>query len=328
VNIDILTFGEALVEVMRTAIDQPLDRPAPFVGPYPSGAPFIFAVQAARLGMKSAAIGAVGDDWFGRCQLRQLEQDGVDLRGVRILPDYTTGVAFIAYAADGSREFVFHARHAAAGQLAPEMLDHADTAALFDGLRCLHIMGSALSISEGSYRLGLRALEMARAAGAKISFDPNIRPQLIAPEAARVQFAPFLEHADVLMPTDEEARILTGEDELDFAVARLFAMKPGRLLVLHRGREGSVVFQAHAGGIRADAVPPFAVEEVDPTGAGDCFAAGFLFRWLSGDTPAAAARFGNACGALAVTAQGPMAGIHRLDAVQRLLDGGAAADDR
>jgi Sugar kinases, ribokinase family len=189
-------------------------------------------------------------------------------------------------------------------------------------------MGSALAISDGSYRLGLRALERARAAGAKISFDPNIRPQLIAPEAARIQFAPFLEHADVLMPTDEEARMLTGEDELDFAVARLFAMKPGRILVLHRGREGSVVFQAQAGGIRAETVPPFAVEEIDPTGAGDCFAAGFLFRWLSGGSAAAAARFGNACGALAVTAQGPMAGIRGLDAVQRLLGDSVPPDDR
>ena len=51
--LDILTIGEALVEVMRTDIDQPLDKPGPFVGPYPSGAPFIFAVQAARLGMKT-----------------------------------------------------------------------------------------------------------------------------------------------------------------------------------------------------------------------------------------------------------------------------------
>ena len=62
--LDILTIGEALVEVMRTDIDQPLNKPGPFVGPYPSGAPFIFAVQAARLGMKTAAIGSVGDDAF------------------------------------------------------------------------------------------------------------------------------------------------------------------------------------------------------------------------------------------------------------------------
>ncbi|MDZ4767264.1 MAG: sugar kinase [Chloroflexota bacterium] len=318
-SLDLLTFGEALVEVMRTTVDQPLDQPAPFIGPYPSGAPFIFAVQAARLGVRAAAIGAIGDDWFGKCQLRQLEHDGVDTRGVHILPGYTTGVAFIAYASDGSREYVFHARHAAAGQLNVALLDHDDTRALFDGLKCLHIMGSALSMSDGAYELGLRAVQIAREAGAKISFDPNIRPQLIDAARARTRFAPFVDAADVLMPTDAEALTLTGETELDFAVGRLFAGKPGRIVVIHRGKAGAVVFQRTADGVRADAIPAYAVEEIDPTGAGDCFAAGFLARWLAGDAPEVAARFGCACGALAVTKMGPMAGAHDLEAVQRFM---------
>jgi sugar/nucleoside kinase (ribokinase family) len=55
-------------------------------------------------------------------------------------------------------------------------------------------------------------------------------------------------------------------------------------------------------------VPGFDVEEIDPTGAGDCFDAGFLVSWLEGAGPLSAARFANACGALAVTARGPMAG--------------------
>jgi len=115
--LDILTFGEALVEMMRTEVGQPLDQPALFSGPYPSGAPFIFAVQAARLGAKVGTIGAVGQDAFGKCLLDQLQADHVDTRGVHVLPDYTTGVAFVSYNVDGSRDFVFHARHAAAGGL-------------------------------------------------------------------------------------------------------------------------------------------------------------------------------------------------------------------
>src|SRR5689334_23201855 len=121
--LDLLTFGEALVEVMRTGIDQPLDRPGAFIGPYPSGAPFIFAVQAARLGAEVGVIGAVGDDAFGKCMLDRLRTDGVDLRGVHRLKDYSTGVAFVSYKADGSRDFVFHARHAAAGHLSIDKLD-------------------------------------------------------------------------------------------------------------------------------------------------------------------------------------------------------------
>src|SRR4051812_27064215 len=179
--LDILTFGEALVEVMRTDIGQPLDQPGLFTGPYPSGAPFIFAVQAARLGAKVGAIGAVGQDAFGKCLLDQLQADHVDTRGVHVLPDYTTGVAFVSYNVDGSRDFVFHARHAAAGQLSPHMLDKE----LFRGLKCLHIMGSTLSMHQDALELGLHALEMAQDAGAKISFDPNIRPQLMSADRAR-----------------------------------------------------------------------------------------------------------------------------------------------
>jgi fructokinase len=148
--LDLLTFGEALVEVMRTEIGQPLDRPALFTGPYPSGAPFIFAVQAARLGAQVGAIGTVGEDAFGKCLIDQLVVDGVDTRGVASLKTHTTGVAFVAYNHDGSRDFVFHAKAAAAGQLSASMLKPA----LFDGLKCLHIMGSTLSMHEDALEMG------------------------------------------------------------------------------------------------------------------------------------------------------------------------------
>ena len=165
--LDILTIGEALVEIMRTDIDQPLDQPGPFSGPYPSGAPFIFAVQAARLGLKSAAIGAVGADAFGDCLLHQLEADGVSAAGVRQLPDQPTGVAFVSYRADGSRNFVFSL--GAGGQLKADML----LPQLFEGLRCFHIMGSTLSMSAKVLDVCRQALDMAVANGALISFDPQ-----------------------------------------------------------------------------------------------------------------------------------------------------------
>ncbi|MEZ4670041.1 MAG: sugar kinase [Anaerolineae bacterium] len=316
--LDILTFGEALVEVMRTDIGQPLDRPGPFTGPYPSGAPFIFAVQAARLGAKVGAIGAVGQDAFGKCLLDQLQADGVDTRGIHTLPDYTTGVAFVAYNADGSREFVFHARHAAAGQLSPEMLD----ASLFDGLRCLHIMGSTLSMHEAALQTGLRALELACAAGAKISFDPNIRPQLLSPDRARYAFAPFMEAADIIIPSAEELLMLGDAYHVEAVVTDLLEDKPELIVVVTKGGEGCDVMTLSdilkdelpdiGPGIAVDPINGYDVIEVDPTGAGDCFDAGFLARWLAGETPAAAAEFANACGALAVTAQGPMAGAKTL----------------
>ncbi len=300
-GLDLLTFGEALVEVMRTKVGHPLDRPELFTGPYPSGAPFIFAAQAARLGAKVGAIGAIGADAFGKCQRDQLIADQVDVRGLYTLEDYTTGVAFVSYNPDGSRDFVFHARHAAAGQLNSSMLPPE----MFEGLKCLHIMGSTLSMHDHALQMGLQALTMAQQVGAKISFDPNLRPQLLSPERACIAFQPFVAAADVLLPTAHEAMLLTGTTTANQAIAALLTGKEGRCIILTEGADGCTVYR---NGTTPFKVPGFPVKEIDPTGAGDCFDAGFLTRWLAGDSPETAARFANACGALAVTAMGPMAG--------------------
>jgi sugar/nucleoside kinase (ribokinase family) len=306
--LDILTFGEALVEIMRTGVDQPMDTPGPFVGPYPSGAPFIFAVQAARLGATVAAIGAVGEDVFGKYLIDQLRADGVDTRGVKRLQSHTTGVAFVSYGADGSRDFVFHVHHAAAGQLSPSMLDPA----MFDGLRVLHVTGSTLSIHEDALKTGLRALEMAREAGATFSFDPNLRRQLMPVEQAREAFTPFVDAADIIIPTADELKLLTDQPTAEQGAATLLDAKPDRIIVVTEGKGGCTLY-THKG---EQHIPGLTVEEVDPTGAGDCFGAGFLVRWLSGYSLIEAARFANACGALAVTEKGPMAGARRLAEVE------------
>ncbi|MDX2163742.1 MAG: sugar kinase [bacterium] len=309
-NLELLTFGEALVEIMRAAKDIPFTVPGPFEGPFPSGAPFIFAVQAARLGAKVGAVGCVGadhdgePDGFGRCLLDQLAADGVETTGVLALPGYTTGAAFIAYQGGGGRDFIFHLRHAAAGQLDPAILNRPQIAALFGGLKCLHVMGSSLSMHDDALALGLRMLEMAQRQGAAVSFDPNLRPQLMPNARARLAFAPFIAAADVILPTADEALLLTGADTPDAAAARLVAGRPGRIVVMTEGENGCTVYTE---GERTH-VPGFQVDEVDPTGAGDCFDAGFLVRWLAGDSPPEAARWANACGALAVTRKGPMMG--------------------
>lgn len=306
---DILTIGEALVEVMRTDIDQPLDQPGPFSGPYPSGAPFIFAVQAARLGMKAAAIGSIGADAFGECLLNQLEADGVAAAGIRQMPNQTTGIAFVAYNADGSRNFVFSL--GAGGHITSDMLQPA----LFEGLRCFHIMGSTLSMSDAVLSVCQEALEMAINAGALISFDPNLRPELLAPDKARIAFAPFIAAADILLPTDAELLQLSGANAVDDAVADLLAERPERKIVVTRGADGCSVF---TGAGRID-VAGYAVAEIDPTGAGDCFDAAFISGILDGMPNREAARLGNACGALAVSAKGPMAGAKSCASVERFM---------
>ncbi|MGB1289130.1 MAG: sugar kinase [Aggregatilineales bacterium] len=306
---DILCPGEALVEIMRTEIGQPLDAPALFTGPYPSGAPFIFAVQAARMGASVGVIGCVGNDAFGDCLLRQLRADGMDDHLVTVSETQPTGTAFVAYNEDGSRDFVFSPGAGAA--LHPGLLN----ATMFEGLGYLHLMGSTLSLHEDALAMGLRALELADAAGAQVSFDPNIRPELMPVEQAKVAFAPFIAAADILLPTADELTALTGKATVAAACEHLFVQKPERLIVMTRGAAGCSVMTSES----VTDVPAYHVDERDPTGAGDCFDAGFLTRLLAGDNPAVAAQWANACAGLAVTKQGPMAGAEKIDVVRQFM---------
>jgi sugar/nucleoside kinase (ribokinase family) len=91
-----------------------------------------------------------------------------------------------------------------------------------------------------------------------------------------------------------------------------------RVVVISQGSAGCIVYTARG----SEHIPAYRVEEIDPTGAGDCFDAGFLVRWLEGAAPADAARFGSACGALAVTARGPMAGAKLRAEVETFMSGG------
>ncbi|MGI6208778.1 MAG: sugar kinase [Anaerolineae bacterium] len=295
---EIIAVGEALVEIMRPERELPLDRPGPFVGPFPSGAPAIFADAAARLGAKAGFIGVVGEDDFGLCLRRRLEQDGVDLSCLRRSSEHTTGCAFVAYFADGSRRFIFHLRHAAAGTLGPEDVQPA----YVQGARFLHVMGSALALSDSAREACYRAVRLAKAAGVRVSLDPNLRPELLGLDQVRKVCAPVLEAADVVLPSGAEARMLTGAAS-DEEAARELASR-GRIVALKRGAEGSTVYS----GPDAFAVPSFPVEEVDPTGAGDCYDAAFLVGLLRGWDLPRVARFANAVGALSVTKLGPMEG--------------------
>lgn len=307
--LDLLTVGEALVEIMRTEVDQPLHQPALFTGPYPSGAPFIFLAQAARMGANVGGVGVIGNDAFGQCMLDQFCADGINALGVKVAEHGTTGVAFVAYNMDGSRDFVFSLGVAA--DLSPDMLDES----LFEGLRCLHLTGSTLLMSAGNLETGRRALELALRAGAKFSFDPNYRAELMPLEQAKAAYAPFLSAADVILATDDEIQLLSDERLTDDAIHQFIGDKANRIIVIHGGKVGCRVYMAD----KQTSIPGFLVDEIDPTGAGDCFDAGFLVRWLDGDAPIKAARWANACGALAVTKQGPMAGAASYEVVKAFI---------
>ena len=120
----IVTIGEILVEIMATRIGQTFLEPGLFAGPYPSGAPAIFADQAARVGAATALIGCVGPDDFGTLNLEPpAGQRRRRARRSAAVPGTTTGSAFVTYRADGGRDFIFNIANSAAAALDAAQLE-------------------------------------------------------------------------------------------------------------------------------------------------------------------------------------------------------------
>lgn len=308
---EIWTMGELLVEVMRPQRDIPLSRVGSFLGPYPSGAPGIFIDTVARLGRSGAIVSAVGDDAFGRAILERLARDGVRTDLVGIVAHRSTGVAFVAYTSDGSRDFIFH------WDGTPAVMAPVPPPEVADGARFFHVMGCSMMANETFAARIAETAGVFAAAGARITLDPNIRPELAGGRTIEAIVEPILRHCSILLPGGPELRLLGGHSDLDRVARDLMARYPLELIVLKLGRSGCRVYTDDR---RID-VPAFDVVEVDPTGAGDCFDAGFLCALLEGAGVEEAARIGAAAGALAASAFGPMEGTIDRAAVAALVEG-------
>lgn len=313
----VFSLGELLVEIFRDGRDVPFDRPGGFLGPYPSGAPAIFIHALSCLGCSTGYFATVGQDDFGKCLTDKLEQSGVCTDWIVKLDDWTTGVAFTHFRSDGSREFIYHSGRAAVGQLGPE---HLDRNALAE-CEWLHLCGNVLGISEKTREASYEAVRIVRENGGRISFDPNIRFELMKQEEIWSLCGPVVKCSTAVFPSGVEAQHLAGVEGEDEACRKLLTAGPS-MVALKQGEKGCKVFTQEA----ELEVPSYPVTEVDPTGAGDCFDAGFVYGLLSGWDLARCARFANAVGALTVTKQGAMeAEIHLAEVCEFMKGNGVAA---
>lgn len=302
---EVVTLGEALVDFIRKG------RRGSFAGPFPGGAPAIFADAVARLGHRCSFIGVVGTDEFGKLVTQRMRGDGVDTSHVRIVGDHTTGTAFVTYLEGGHREFTFHLRHSAASLLTPADVDPK----LVSRAKLLHVTGSALAVSETSRGACMAAAGLVKARGGFVSFDPNVRPELLGSRDVRRMYAPFVVGlCDVFLSGAEEARALTGESIPAKAARKLLEMGVD-VVAIKVGRKGSAV----ATEADVTVVPPFPVEEVDPTGAGDAYDAAFVCGMLEDVELPRAALFANAVGAMAASEMGGMGGLPTRAGVEKFM---------
>lgn len=308
-----ICIGEILVEIVATTPGVGFLEPQPLLGPFPSGAPAIFIDQCGRMGGAAAIIGAVGNDDFGLLNLNRLNRDGVDTSAVFIDPALPTGSAFVRYRPDGERDFQFNMWTSAAASLTwTESVE-----AIVSRAGHLHVMGTLVG-HEKIWPLIERAADRIKSRGGSVSLDPNMRKELPKDGRSASRISRLVAMADLLLPSGAELYTIAGTAKdlgETAALDSLFACGVSEV-VIKRGIKGS---SCHLPDGTAFHAPAFALDEVDPTGAGDCFGGAYLTSRRFGNAPQRALVYGNAAGARNVTQRGPMEGVGTLDDLNRII---------
>ena len=289
----ILVLGELLLDFIPTQSGMRLCEPGTVVKTV-SGSAGIFACAAAALGAQCGFVGRVGKDPFSRLAVQTVAQAGVDTSLVVESEEGQIGLAFIEYLPEG-RNYQYYRSQSAGSRLCAGDLDEKAIAQA----QILHLPGMLLELNETMREACFAAVEMARRHDVLISFDPNIRKELSGDSGAIERLRRMTSYADIIKPTLEEARLLTGEHEIPAILQRLHGMGP-RLVAVSRDKQGALL---SAGGEEA-AAPGIDVPVVDPTGAGDSFAAALCRCVQRNSTLEEAARFCNCVGTLVCTRRG------------------------
>lgn len=248
---------------------------------------------------RSAFIGRVGDDPFGRFMAHTLADERVDVQWMRLDPAHRTSTVVVDLDEQGERSFTFMVRPSA-----DLFLEPADLPTFSQG-EWLHVCSIALC-AEPSRSAAFQAMDAIRKAGGYVSFDPNIRPDLWPDETAlRRSLEEALQRADVVKLSVEELAFLTGEEQVHAGLAALMRHCPARRVLVTQGKEGVIAW--HEGTVNHYPATP--VKCVDTTGAGDAFVAGLLYGLAAGLELVPAITLAQRCGALATTAKGAMTAL-------------------
>jgi fructokinase len=301
----IVAFGEALVDLYAQPEGATVATAGSFV-PFPGGAPANVATTLARLGVPVRFVGAVGNDAHGTRLLAHLAAAGVDLAVPRV--PSRTGITFVERLGEGRRSFLFYRNGGADLGLSEAHLRALPTAP-WEGMTTL-VLGTSALVTDALRGAALRMLTEARARGARLVVDLNVRAHLWADR-------PRLEHALATLCAQAWCLKASGEDlealALEPSLQSLQRLNPNAYTVLTRGALGAEI----GGWDTTLQFPTEPVSELDPVGAGDAFLAGLLAVLEAGgealrSSPEgwrAAVAFGQRLGALAVGALGPVEGL-------------------
>lgn len=286
----IISLGELLIDLIPGVEGMRISDPGPVIKTA-SGSAGIFACAGAALGGRCGFIGKVGIDSLSAMVLEVLSRQGVDVSHVTISPKGQIGLAFLEYLPEG-RHYQYYRKTSIGSQLGPQDLSEAAIA----GAYAVHFPGMLLELTPQMREACGKLVALARKHHVLVSFDPNIRREIASDEAARQRLMDAVRSADVIAPTLAEGQTITGKDSVGSVLRALHAMGP-RVVALTRDANGAVLSKdgqvVIAHGID--------VPVVDPTGAGDTFAAALCVGLQENMPLDRLAMFCNCAGTLVVT---------------------------
>ncbi len=264
--IDILAIGELLIDFTPIKDDNAVSFKQ-----NPGGAPCNMLTMAQKLGSKTAFIGKVGNDQFGKNLSTTIKDIGINTEGLVLSDEYNTTLAFVHLSHDGERSFSFYRKGCADVMLLEEDINYD----LIDKSKLVHFGSLSFTDQPGKTTVE-EVIKYAKSKGKIITYDPNYRPALWNSKEDAVKGMKIgLKYADIIKVSDEEAEILTGESDYKLAAKALFDLGI-KLVCITLGKEGSYYYHKNSSKL----VKGFRTTVIDTTGAGDCFFGAVIHKIL------------------------------------------------
>ena len=274
---DVTAMGEMLIDF---TLNGQSDQGNNLFEACPGGAPCNVLAMLNKLGRKTAFIGKVGEDQFGRLLKGTIDELGLETKGLSLDKEIHTTLAFVHTFPDGDREFSFYRKPGADMMLTEDEVDYD----LIRQSRIFHF--GTLSMTDEPVRSATKkALEVAKEAGCLITFDPNLRPPLWnSLDEAKKQMEYGFQYCDMLKISDNEIQFVSGKEDYDEGIRYLQDKYNIPLIFLTMGKDGS---RAYYKDMRVER-KGFQVKAIETTGAGDTFCGcsihGLLTHGLEGLT--------------------------------------------
>ncbi len=308
-TLDIVALGEAMVEFNQRHPSHADDGPLYLQGF--GGDTSNAAIAAARAGARTAYLTRLGLDRWGNRLMDLWQREKVDTTPVQRDAQAPTGMYFVSHDAHGHHFSYARAGSAASRMQAQDLMHWAD---FITHSQWLHLSGISLAISASACDTAFAAIQHARSVGTHVALDSNLRLSLWPLARAQACIRHAVSLCDLFLPSLEDMTALTGltqaQDIIDWSHTQGAA-----LVVLKLGAEGALA----SDGQSQRQLPGYAVQALDATGAGDCFAGNLLARLSAGDDLWAATAYANAAAALSVQGYGAVAPLPKRAAVLKLL---------